>query len=91
MTQLTPPRDVKFGVVLGSAGVGDGCHVVKYNALDEHPQEHGCLAILDEGVEGVTKERLRGRQSLSPLLMSNGTLSPQKTLYCSGVCTNQYL
>lgn len=51
---LTPPRDVKFRLVLGAPGVGDGRHVVKYNALDEHPQEHGCLAILDQGVECVT-------------------------------------
>ena len=55
---LTPPRDVKFGLVLRSSRIGDGGHVVKHYALDEHPQKHGCFAILDQGVEGVTYKRL---------------------------------
>ena len=55
---LTPPRDVKFGLVLRSSRIGDGGHVVKHYALDEHPQKHGCFAILDQGVEGVTNKRL---------------------------------
>ena len=66
---LTPPRDVKFGLVLRSSRIGDGGHVVEHYALDEHPQKHGRLPILDQSVEGVTYERLeRMSQPVSTMI-----------------------
>jgi hypothetical protein len=33
--------------------------VVQDDALDEHPEEHGRLAVLDQRVERLAQERLR--------------------------------
>ena len=55
---LTPSAEVEDLLILGSPGECDVCHVVEDDSLDEHPEEHGRLAVLDQRVERLAKERL---------------------------------
>jgi hypothetical protein len=57
--KLTPSTEIEEELIFGSSGVGNGGHVVKNYALDEHPQKHGCFSVLDQRVECLTKKRLK--------------------------------
>lgn len=40
-------------------------HVIKYDALNEHPQKHGGFAVFNQRVEKLTKKRLKRLFELS--------------------------
>ncbi len=56
---LTPSAKVEEELIFGPSRVRHRRHVVEDDALDEHPQEHGRLPVLDQRVERLTQERLQ--------------------------------
>lgn len=58
-TILTPSTKVELFLIIRSSGEGHRRHMMQNESLDEHPQEHGRLAVFDQGVKGLTEIRLQ--------------------------------
>ena len=57
--ELTPSAQIEEHLVLWAPGIGHGGHVVQNDAFNEHPEEHGRLAVFDQRVEGLAEKGLK--------------------------------
>jgi len=82
---LTPSAEVELLLIVRTPGEGHRGHVVKDEAFDEHPEEHGRLAVLDQGVEDLAQDRLREKQISRPFFIEERleTFFPGRKIFFS--------